>query len=135
MAGVMPADLHDEPGHGHPQGPPGAGPALSPPLHRRPLCPGRGAAAKAGAHIVDTAIGASVRWYGQGEVLSTAAYIEELGLKTNLNKDMIRTTGFVLKQIMPYYDRYTAPTSRASTTTSSSTACPAAQPPRPRKGP
>lgn len=72
--------------------------------------PAVGAAAKAGAHIVDTAIGASVRWYGQGEVLSTAAYLEdELGLKTSLNKDMIRSCGFVLKQIMPYYDRYTAP--------------------------
>ncbi|MBU1169171.1 MAG: pyruvate carboxylase [Proteobacteria bacterium] len=72
--------------------------------------PAVGAAAKAGAHIVDTALGASVRWYGQGEVLSTAAYIEEeMGLKTNLNKDMIRTCNFVLKQIMPYYDRYTAP--------------------------
>lgn len=71
--------------------------------------PAVAAAARAGAHIVDTAIGASVRWYGQGEVLSTAAYLEELGLKTNLNKEMIRTTGFVLKQIMPYYDRYTAP--------------------------
>ncbi|CAM2061481.1 pyruvate carboxylase [Desulfovibrionales bacterium] len=72
--------------------------------------PAVGAAAKAGAHIVDTALGASVRWYGQGEVLSTAAYIEdELGLATNLNKDMIRTCNFVLKQIMPYYDRYTAP--------------------------
>jgi pyruvate carboxylase len=72
--------------------------------------PAVGAAAKAGAHIVDTAIGASVRWYGQGEVLSTAAYIEdEMGLKTNLNKDMIRHTNFVLKQIMPWYDRYTAP--------------------------
>lgn len=66
-------------------------------------------AAVAGAHIVDTAIGASVRWYGQGEILSTAAYIEERGLKTNLNKDMIRKCNFVLKQIMPYYDRYTAP--------------------------
>ncbi|MFZ5427205.1 MAG: pyruvate carboxylase [Thermodesulfobacteriota bacterium] len=72
--------------------------------------PAVGAAAKAGAHIVDTAIGAAVRWYGQGEVLSTAAYLEdELGLKTSLNKDMIRTCGFVLKQIMPYYDKYTAP--------------------------
>ena len=72
--------------------------------------PAVGSAAKAGAHIVDTAIGASVRWYGQGEVLSTAAYIEdEMGLKTALNKDMIRTCNFVLKQIMPYYDRYTAP--------------------------
>ncbi|MDQ7031372.1 MAG: pyruvate carboxylase [Desulfonauticus sp.] len=66
-------------------------------------------AAKAGAKIVDTAIGASVRWYGQGEVLSTAAYIEELGLKTNLNKDMISKCNFVLKQIMPYYDKYTSP--------------------------
>ena len=72
--------------------------------------PAVGAAAKAGAHIVDTAIGAAVRWYGQGEVLSTAAYLEdELGLKTSLNKEMIRTCGFALKQIMPYYDRYTAP--------------------------
>ncbi|MBU4318249.1 MAG: pyruvate carboxylase [Proteobacteria bacterium] len=72
--------------------------------------PAVGAAALAGANIVDTAIGAAVRWYGQGEVLSTAAYLEdELGLKTNLNKNMIRDTGFVLKQIMPYYDRYVAP--------------------------
>lgn len=72
--------------------------------------PAVGAAAKAGAHIIDTAMGAAVRWYGQGEVLSTAAYLEEeLGLKTRLNKDMIRDCNFVLKQIMPYYDRYTAP--------------------------
>ncbi|MCL1886959.1 MAG: pyruvate carboxylase [Betaproteobacteria bacterium] len=66
-------------------------------------------AAKAGAHIIDTSMGAAMRWYGQGEILSTAAYLEELGLKTNLNKRMIREGNFVLKQIMPYYDRYTAP--------------------------
>lgn len=72
--------------------------------------PAVAAAAEAGANIVDTGIGASVRWYGQGEVLSTAAYIEdEIGLKTNLNKDMIRACGFALKQIMPYYDRYCDP--------------------------
>ncbi|MBI9078279.1 MAG: pyruvate carboxylase [Pseudodesulfovibrio sp.] len=72
--------------------------------------PTMGAAAEAGAHIVDVAVGASVRWYGQGEVLSTAAYIEdEIGLKTHLDKDMIRAANFQLKQIMPYYDRYTAP--------------------------
>ncbi|WP_419787873.1 pyruvate carboxylase [Pseudodesulfovibrio sp.] len=72
--------------------------------------PTMGAAAEAGAHIVDVALGASVRWYGQGEVLSTATYIEdEIGLKTHLDKDMIRSTNFLLKQIMPYYDRYTAP--------------------------
>jgi pyruvate carboxylase len=66
-------------------------------------------AAKAGAHIVDTAIGPAVRWYGQGDVMATAAYMEEMGLKVNLNKEMIRNCSFVLKQIMPYYDRYTAP--------------------------
>lgn len=72
--------------------------------------PAVGAAALAGAHIVDTSLGAGMRWYGQGEVLSTAAYLEdELGLKTNLNKRMIRDGNFVLKQIMPHYDRYTAP--------------------------
>ncbi len=72
--------------------------------------PAVGAAAKAGAHIVDTAIGATVRWYGQGDVMATAAYIEgELGLKHNLNWEMIRTTNFVLKQVMPYYDRYVSP--------------------------
>ncbi|WP_147821484.1 pyruvate carboxylase [Salidesulfovibrio onnuriiensis] len=72
--------------------------------------PTMGAAAEAGAHIVDVAIGAAVRWYGQGEVLSTAAYIEdEIGLETNLDKEMVRATNFVLKQVMPYYDRYTAP--------------------------
>lgn len=72
--------------------------------------PAVGEAARAGAHIVDTSLGAGMRWYGQGEVLSTAAYLEdELGLKTSLNKRMIRDGNFVLKQIMPYYDRFTAP--------------------------
>jgi len=78
--------------------------------------PTMGAAAEAGAHIVDTGIGSSVRWYGQGDVLSTAAYIEEEmkdknggRLTTLLDKEMIRATNFTLKQIMPYYDRYCAP--------------------------
>lgn len=72
--------------------------------------PAVGAAAQAGANIVDTGIGPAVRWYGQGDVLATAAYMkEELGLNTNLNKDMIRSCGFMLKQIMPYYDRYCSP--------------------------
>ncbi len=72
--------------------------------------PTMGEAAKAGAHIVDVAIGSSVRWYGQGDVLATSAYIEEeMGLESLLDKDMIRTTNFVLKQIMPYYDKYCAP--------------------------
>ncbi|MBS3754707.1 MAG: pyruvate carboxylase [Desulfobacterales bacterium] len=69
-----------------------------------------GAAAESGAHILDTAIGPAVRWYGQGEVLSTAAYIEdELGLQIRLDREMIRKSGFVLKQIMPYYDQYCSP--------------------------
>ncbi len=72
--------------------------------------PSVGAAAKAGAHIVDTGMGASVRWYGQGDVMATAAYIEdEMGRETYLNKAMLRDCNFVLKQIMPYYDRYCAP--------------------------
>lgn len=71
--------------------------------------PAVAAAAKAGVHIVDTSLGAGMRWYGQGEVLSTAAYMEELGIKNNLNKRMIRDGNFVLKQIMPHYDKYTAP--------------------------
>lgn len=68
------------------------------------------AAAEKGCEIVDTAIGASVRWYGQGDVLATAALMEEeYGLVTVLDKKRIRDAGFVLKQIMPYYDRYAAP--------------------------
>ena len=69
-----------------------------------------GAAAKAGAHIIDVGLGSAVRAYGQGDVLSTVAYMEdELGLETRLNKDAIREANFVCKQIMPYYDRYCAP--------------------------
>ncbi|MFP4159463.1 MAG: pyruvate carboxylase [Desulfobacterales bacterium] len=72
--------------------------------------PALGEAARAGAHIVDTAIGASVRWYGQGDVMSTAAFIEdEAGLSSRLDREMIRKCGFVLKQIMPYYDQYCSP--------------------------
>lgn len=72
--------------------------------------PAVGAAAKAGVKILDTSFGAAMRWYGQGEVLSTAAYLEdELGLKTMIDKDMIRSGNYVLKQLMPYYDKYTAP--------------------------
>jgi pyruvate carboxylase len=72
--------------------------------------PSVGAAAAAGCQIVDAALGASVRSYGQGDLLATAAYIEEeLGLPVALNRPVIRSANFVLKQIMPYYDRY-APT-------------------------
>ena len=98
--------------------------------------PAVGAAAAAGAHIIDTAIGSAVRWYGQGDVLSAAAYIEdELGLKTNLNKDMIRMCGFVFKQIMPYYDRYAAPYFQGIDYDVVYHGMPGAQPLRPRKEP
>ena len=55
-------------------------------------------------------LGAAVRSYGQGDVLSTMAYLEdELGLQCHLNKNALRDANFVCKQIMPYYDRYCAP--------------------------
>ncbi|MDR1656217.1 MAG: pyruvate carboxylase [Deltaproteobacteria bacterium] len=72
--------------------------------------PSVGAAAAAGCQIIDAALGASVRSYGQGDLMATAAYIEEeLGLPVALDRSAIRYANFVLKQIMPYYDRY-APT-------------------------
>lgn len=72
--------------------------------------PACGAAAKAGANILDAGLGAAVRAYGQGDFLSLAAYLEdELGLQCHLNKDAIRDANFVCKQIMPYYDRYCSP--------------------------
>ncbi|BAV91881.1 pyruvate carboxylase [Candidatus Desulfovibrio trichonymphae] len=72
--------------------------------------PACGAAAKAGAHILDVGLGAAVRSYGQGDVLSTMAYLEdELSLTCRLNKNAIRDANFVCKQIMPYYDRYCSP--------------------------
>lgn len=72
--------------------------------------PAVGAAVKSGAHIVDTSLGAGMRWYGQGDVLATSAYIEdEIGISNQLNKNVIRDANFVLKQVAPYYDRYTAP--------------------------
>lgn len=72
--------------------------------------PACGAAAAAGANILDAGLGAAVRAYGQGDLLSTVAYLEnELGLKCGLNKEAIREANFVCKQIMPYYDRYCSP--------------------------
>jgi len=67
--------------------------------------PTLGAAAQAGVKILDVADGPSVRFYGQTAVMPVVAYIEgELGLKTRLDKERIRETAFVLKQIMPVYD-------------------------------
>jgi len=73
--------------------------------------PALGAAAKAGVKVLDVADGPAVRSYGQEAVLPVVAYLEgELGLKTRLNKDRIREAGFVLKQLMPFYDHYCRPT-------------------------
>ncbi len=72
--------------------------------------PSVGAAAQAGCQIVDAALGASVRSYGQGDIQSTAAYIkDEFGIDNLLNMDAINQANFVLKQVMPYYDRYASP--------------------------
>ncbi len=72
--------------------------------------PAVGAAAQAGCHIVDAALGAGVRSYGQGDIQSTAAYIkDEFGIDNLLNNDAINKANFVLKQVMPYYDRYSSP--------------------------
>jgi pyruvate carboxylase len=73
--------------------------------------PALGKAAEAGARILDVADGPAVRFYSQAAVMPVLAYLEgELGLKTRLDKDKIRETAFVLKQIMPTYDHYCRPT-------------------------
>ncbi len=73
--------------------------------------PSYGAAAQAGAKILDVGDGPAVRFFGQPAVLPVVAYLEgDLGLKTRLDKGKIRETGFVLKQIMPIFDRYVRPT-------------------------
>ncbi len=72
--------------------------------------PSVGAAASVGCHIVDAALGSGVRTYGQGDIQSTAAYIkDEFGIDNMLNMEAINQANFVLKQVMPYYDRYASP--------------------------
>ncbi len=68
------------------------------------------AAAEAGCQIIDAGLGASVRSYGQGDIGSLAAYLEEeLGLDISLNRDALQDANFVCKQFMPYFDRYCSP--------------------------
>ncbi|MDO5531542.1 pyruvate carboxylase [Sutterella sp.] len=72
--------------------------------------PACAAAAQAGCEIIDAGLGASVRSYGQGDLLSLAAYLEdELGMKTLINREAISKANFVAKQFMPYFDRYCSP--------------------------
>ncbi len=73
--------------------------------------PALGAAAQAGAKILDVGDGPAVRFFGQPAVLPVKAYLEgELNLETRVDIEKIRETAFVLKQIMPIYDRYVRPT-------------------------
>ncbi len=72
--------------------------------------PSVGAAVSCGCHIVDAALGSGVRSYGQGDIQSTAAYIkDEYNIDNLLNMEAINQANFVLKQVMPYYDRYASP--------------------------
>ncbi len=72
--------------------------------------PACAAAAEAGCEILDAALGATVRSYGQGDMASLAASLEdELGLKTLVNRDVLSKANFVAKQVMPYFDRYCSP--------------------------
>ena len=72
--------------------------------------PACAAAAQAGCEILDAGLGASVRSYGQGDLLSLAAYLEdELGMKTLINREAISKANFVAKQVMPWFDRYASP--------------------------
>jgi pyruvate carboxylase len=72
--------------------------------------PALGAAAMAGAKILDVGDGPAVRFYGQPAVMPVVAYLEgELGLQTRIDKAKVREAGFVLKQIMPVYDQYIRP--------------------------
>ncbi len=72
--------------------------------------PACAAAAQAGCEILDAGLGATVRSYGQGDLLSLAAYLEdELGMKTLVNREAVSKANFVAKQLMPYFDRYCSP--------------------------
>lgn len=72
--------------------------------------PACAAAAAAGCEILDAGLGASVRSYGQGDLLSLAAYLEdELGMKTLLDREAVAKANFAAKQVMPWFDRYCSP--------------------------
>ncbi|MFR0875754.1 MAG: hypothetical protein ACLSHC_15050 [Bilophila wadsworthia] len=58
---------------------------------------------------MDTNLGACVRSYGRATPRHRCLYGRRTGLKTAMNKDMVRDANFVLKQVIPYYDRYCAP--------------------------
>ena len=51
-----------------------------------------------------------MRSYGQGDLLSLAAYLEdELGMKTLLDREAVAKANFAAKQVMPWFDRYCSP--------------------------
>ena len=67
------------------------------------------AAAQAGAKILDVGMDAACRWYGQGAVGSARAALYEAGFRDSLCSSALNDCNFVLKQIMPFFDRYCAP--------------------------
>ena len=67
------------------------------------------AAAKAGVKILDTGIDAACRWYGQGNISTVRAALQAEGFSDSLQQPALDNCNFVLKQIMPYFDRYCAP--------------------------
>ena len=67
------------------------------------------AAAKAGAQILDAGMDAACRWYGQGAVGALRAALRAEGFSEQLDQAALDNCNFVLRQIMPYFDRYCAP--------------------------
>ncbi|MEM9424386.1 MAG: pyruvate carboxylase, partial [Spirochaetota bacterium] len=67
------------------------------------------AAAKAGVEILDVGMDAACRWYGQGDVGALLAALRAEGFCDRLHDGALNQGNFVLKQIMPYLDRYCAP--------------------------
>ena len=67
------------------------------------------AAAKAGVEILDVGMDAACRWYGQGDVGALRAALHAEGFVDSLQAQALDDGNFVLKQIMPFLDRYCAP--------------------------
>ncbi|WGK69413.1 pyruvate carboxylase [Candidatus Haliotispira prima] len=67
------------------------------------------AAAKAGVEILDVGMDAACRWYGQGDVGSVRAALNAEGFSDRLNGRALDAGNSVLKEIMPFFDRYCAP--------------------------
>ncbi len=67
------------------------------------------AAAQAGVEILDVGMDAACRWYGQGPVGATRAALRAAGLRDLLDPQALDDCNFVLKQLLPFFDRYCTP--------------------------